>query len=100
VEKPGEIHLFPYGYFQHAKLVQNSGDDALQIQFQDCLVTVTGKNLEPLCSGLERLAVNCIRIIPRPQFSKSEGLIDGIEIQQLTRKNSETLESGNPNVPA
>ena len=23
VEKPGEIHLFPYGYFQHAKLVKS-----------------------------------------------------------------------------
>jgi len=88
VEKPGAIHLFPYGYFQHAKLITNTGDETLHIRFQDCLVTVTGKRLEPLCGALQRLAVDRIRLLPSAQgaFPKSEGLIEKIEIQE-TRKN-------------
>ena len=84
MEKPEEIHLFPYGYFQYAKLVKNCGDEALHIQFQDRLITITGKNLEPLCSGLERLAVDRIRLLPSAQrtFPKSEGFIEAIEIQE------------------
>jgi hypothetical protein len=84
IEKPGEIHLFPYGYFQHAKLVRNSGDEALHIRFQDCLITVTGKSLEPLCSALERLAVDRIRLLPSRQrtFPRTEGLIETIEIRE------------------
>ena len=68
------IHLFPYGYFQHAKLVQNSGDETLRIRFQDCLVTVTGKNLETLCGALQQLAVDRIRLLPKTHrpFPKSE----------------------------
>jgi len=90
VEKPGEIHLFPYGYFQHAKLVKNSGNEVLQIRFQDCLVTVTGKGLEPLCSALERLAVDRIRLLPAAQraFPKSEGFIEAIEIREPKQKES------------
>jgi hypothetical protein len=88
VEKPGEIHLFPYGYFQHAKLVKNSDDEALQIQFHDCLVIVSGKNLEPLCSAFARLAVDRIRLLPSAQrtFPKSEGFIEAIEIHELKQK--------------
>ncbi len=84
VEKPGEIHLCPYGYFQHAKLVKNSGAETLHIRFQDCLITVTGKSLEPLCSALERLAVDRIRVLPSAQrtFAKSEGFVEAIEIQE------------------
>jgi hypothetical protein len=90
VEKPGEIHLFPYGYFQHAKLVTNPGDEALKIRFQDCLITVTGKSLEPLCSALERLAVGRIRLLPSAQrtFPKSEGFIEAIEIHEPKQKES------------
>ncbi len=90
VEKPGEIHLFPYGYSQHAKLVTNSGDEALHIRFQDCLITVTGKSLEPLCSALERLAVGRIRLLPSAQrtFPKSEGFIEAIEIHEPKQKES------------
>jgi hypothetical protein len=90
VEKPGEIHLFPYGYFQHAKLVRNSGDEALHIRFQDCLVTVTGKSLEPLCCALQRLAVDRIRLLPSAQrtFPKSEGFIETIEIHEPKQKES------------
>jgi hypothetical protein len=82
VETPGEIHLFPYGYFEHAKFVTNSGGQVLSIRFRERVVTVSGKNLESLCGALERLAVDCIRIISHPNFSKSEGLVEKIEIQE------------------
>jgi len=88
VEKAGEIHLFPYGYFQYAKLVTNSGDETLHIQFQDRFVVVTGKSLEALCSALQRLAVDCIRLLPKAHrpFPKSEGVIGAIEIHEPSEK--------------
>ena len=88
VEKPGEVHLFPYGYFQRAKLVTNSGDETLHIRFQDCHITVSGKNLESLCSALERLAVARIKLLPAAQrtFPKSEGLVEAIEIHEPKEK--------------
>jgi len=64
VETTDEVHLFPYGYFQHANLVRQSGKDIVQIQFQDRIVVVKGKGLEPLCDALERLAVERIRVRP------------------------------------
>ena len=87
VEEPGEIHLFPYGYLQHAKLARNSDNEVLRIRFQDCIITVTGKSLEPLCSALERLAVDRIRLLPPAQrtFSKSDGYIDVIDSNLLSR---------------
>jgi hypothetical protein len=88
VEIPGEIHLFPYGYFQRAKLLQNSSNETLNIRFQDCLITVTGKGLEPLCGALERLAVDRIRLLPsshRP-FFKGAGFIEAIEIHESKQK--------------
>jgi hypothetical protein len=89
VEKAGEIHLFPYGYFQHAKLITDSGDEALHIQFQDRLIVVTGKSLEALCSALQRLAVDCIRLLPKAHrpFPRGEGFIETIEIEELKRGN-------------
>ena len=88
VEKPGEIHLFPYGYFQHAKLVRNSGDEALHIRFQECLIIISGKNPEPLCSALERLAVERIRLLPPTQraFPKSEGLLKALKFRSQRKK--------------
>jgi hypothetical protein len=82
VETSSEIHLFPYGYFEHAKFVTNSVDQVLSIRFRESVVAVTGKNLEPLCGALQRLAVDCIRIISHPKFAKSEGVIEKIEIQE------------------
>ena len=93
VETPGEIHLFPYGYFEHAKFATNSGGQVLSIRFRERVVAVTGKNLEPLCGALERLAVDCIRIIPHPKFSKSEGHIEMIEIHEPTARNPVSSES-------
>ena len=89
VETTDEVHLFPYGYFQHANLVRQSGKDIVQIQFQDRIVVVKGKGLEPLCDALERLAVERIRVRPEKYegLGKSEGVIEEIEIKRLDREN-------------
>jgi hypothetical protein len=87
VETTSEIHLFPYGYFQHAKFIRENGKDVVQIQFQDRIIMVKGKGLEPLCDALERLAVERIRIRP-PKFvglAKNEGTIDEIDVKDSGR---------------
>jgi len=52
------------------------------IQFQDRIIVVKGKGLEPLCDALERLAVERIRIRPEKydNVAKNEGIINEIEI--------------------
>jgi hypothetical protein len=91
VETTNEIHLFPYGYYQHAKFVRQSGKDVLQIQFQDRIVLVKGKGLEPLCDALERLAVERIRLRPEKYggLSKSEGTIEEIDVKEKGEQNSQ-----------
>jgi hypothetical protein len=91
VETTSEVHLFPYGYYQHAKFVQQSGKDVLQIQFQDRMVTVKGKGLEPLCDALERLAVERIRLRPKKYdgLGKSEGTIEEIDVKEKGEQNSQ-----------
>ena len=88
VETTNEVHLFPYGYFQHAKFIRQSGKDVLEIQFQNRLVVVKGKGLEPLCDALERLAMERIRVRPEKYgaIGKSEGIIEGIEIMKTGEK--------------
>jgi hypothetical protein len=89
VEMTSEIHLFPYGYFQHAKFVRQNGRDAVEIQFQDRIVMVKGKGLEPLCDALERLAVERIKTWPEKYgaIARNEGLIEDIEIKQRDKEN-------------
>jgi len=84
VENVNEVHLFPYGYFQHAKFIRQNGKDAVEIQFQDRIVMVKGKGLEPLCDALERLAVERIRVRPEKYGTlvKSDGIIESVEIKQ------------------
>jgi hypothetical protein len=88
VETTNEVHLFPYGYFQHAKFIRQSGKDAVQIQFQDRIVTIKGKGLEPLCDALERLAVERIKVRPEKYegLGKSEGVIEEIEIKKINER--------------
>jgi hypothetical protein len=88
VETVNEVHLFPYGYFQHAKFSRQSGKDVVEIQFQDRIVSVKGKGLEPLCDALERLAVERIRLRPEKYegLGKSEGIIEKIEFSQKQMK--------------
>ena len=83
--------MFPYGYYQHAKFVRQSGKDVLQIQFQDRIVMVKGKGLEPLCDALERLAVERIRVRPEKYegLGKSEGTIEGIDVKEKGEQNSQ-----------
>jgi hypothetical protein len=89
VETTNEVHLFPYGYYQHAKFVRQSGKDVLQIKFQDRIVTVKGKGLEPLCDALERLAVERIRLRPEKYegLGKSEGTIEEIDVKEKGEQN-------------
>ena len=89
VETTNEIHLFPYGYFQHAKFIRQSGKDVVQIQFQDRIITVKGKGLEPLCDALERLAVERIKTCPEKYgaIARNEGVIEDIEIKQRDKEN-------------
>ena len=83
VETTNEVHLFPYGYFQHAKFIRQNGKDAVEIQFQDRIVMVKGKGLEPLCDALERLAVERIKLRPEKYdgLGKNEGIIEEIQIK-------------------
>jgi len=80
--------LFPYGYFQYAKFIRQSGKDVVQIQFQDRIVSVKGKGLEPLCDALERLAVERIKVRPEKYegLGKSESVINEIEIIERQQK--------------
>jgi hypothetical protein len=84
-----EVHLFPYGYFQHAKFIRQSGKDVVEIQFQDRIVLVKGKGLEPLCDALERLAVERIKVCPEKYgaIAKNDGIIEYIEIKQCDKEN-------------
>jgi hypothetical protein len=85
VEMTGEIHLFPYGYFQHAKFIRQSGKEVVQIKFQDQIIFAKGKGLESLCDALERLAVERIKVCPQKygMLGKNEGVIEGIEITKV-----------------
>jgi hypothetical protein len=85
VETTNEVHLFPYGYFQHAKFIRQSGKEVVQIQFQDRIIMVKGKGLEPMCDALERLAVERIKVRPEKYegLGKSEGVIEEIEINSM-----------------
>ena len=89
VETDNEIHLFPYGYFQHAKFVRQNGKETVQIQFQDRRVTIKGKGLELLCEALERLAVERVKLLPEKYgaIAKSEGFIEEIEVKQIGNQN-------------
>ena len=82
VETTDEIHLFPYGYFQHAKFSRQGNKDIVEIQFQDVTVIAKGKYLESLYDALARLAVERIRLQPEKYewFGKNEGFIEEIEI--------------------
>ena len=85
VETTGEIHLFPYGYFQHAKFIRQNGKEVVQIKFQDQIIFAKGKGLESLCDALERLAVERIKICPEKYrvIARNEGVIEEIEIQTV-----------------
>src|ERR1039458_3114552 len=94
VETTNEIHLFPYGYFQHAKFIRQNGKDVVQIQFQDRIVSVKGKGLEPLCDALERLAVERIKICPEKYgaITRNEGVIEDIEIKKINERETNSNE--------
>ena len=86
VETKSEVHLFPYGYFKHARFSRHDNKDIVEIQFQDTTVIAKGKGLELLCDALARLAVERIKMCPEKYavIAKNESKIEELEIQ--TRK--------------
>lgn len=87
VETADEIHLFPYGYFQHAKFSCENEKDTIHIEFQGRVVMVTGHGLKPLCEALSKLSVEQIRTCPDKLtgFGKDEGVIEKIQISNRER---------------
>lgn len=87
VETTSEVHLFSYGYLQHAKFSRHDNKDIVEIQFQDTTVIAKGMGLESLCDALARLAVERIKLQPEKyeRIAKSDGIISDIQIHQ-TRK--------------
>jgi hypothetical protein len=83
VETTSEIHLFTYGYFQHARFVRQGNKDIIEIQFQDQTIIATGKGLEPLCDAFARLAVERINLRPEKYtaIAEADGTIETIEIE-------------------
>jgi hypothetical protein len=88
VETTGEIHLFPYGYLQHAKLSRTGNCDVVEVQFQNATVIAKGKRLESLCDALARFAVERIKMRPEKYegLSKSEEIIESIEIKKTDKR--------------
>jgi hypothetical protein len=82
VETINEIHLFPYGYFQHAKFCQQDNKDIVEIQFHGQTIVAKGKHLEPLCDALARLAVERIKLRPTKYtaIARTDGIIETIEL--------------------
>jgi hypothetical protein len=93
VETTAEIHIFPYGYFQHAKFSRDKKTDIVEIHFQDTTIIAKGKKLDSLYDALARLAVERIRPVPDKYESvtKNDGQI--VEVQITNRK----LPSGHSN---
>ena len=93
VETAAEIHLFPYGYFQHAKFSRQENKDTIEIRFQDALVVAKGKNLESLYDALASLAVERIRLHPEKyeSIARGEGLVERIEIKKREVKSDTAI---------
>ncbi len=86
VETSSEFHLFPYGYFRHAKLWREANNDIVEIDFQGATVVAMGKSLESLYDALARLGVERIRICPaKYEAGGKEGTIMAIAIRQNTK---------------
>jgi hypothetical protein len=90
--------LFTYGYFQHAKFIRQNGKDAVEIQFQDRIVMVKGKGLEPLCDALERLAVERIMQSTVGMYGDLQG-IAGSTIQEIEGLEFKALEEPSQTAP-
>ena len=88
VEAISEVHLFPYGYFCRAKYSREGNKDNLEIQFQESLVIIKGKGLDPLCDALARLGVERIKIRPDKYGALTTGCtISDIEIRKVGKEN-------------
>ena len=91
VETMSEVHLFPYGYFSHARFSRDGKIDIIEIQFQQTAVIAKGKGLEPLCDALARLAVERIKTCPEKYGAGTKGgIIIEIEVRQNGKDNLAT----------
>jgi hypothetical protein len=90
VETNDEVHLFPYGYFQHAKFFKEMEKDVIQIQFQDRIILAKGTGLKTLCDALGKFTVELIKACPKKYaaIAKSEGTIEDIQIKQRGQENN------------
>jgi hypothetical protein len=92
VETTSEIHLFPYGYFQHAKFSRQGNKDIVEIQFQNVTVIAKGKNLELFCEALARLSVERIKTCPDNYgMNAKEGIITDIETKKVGDKSDTAI---------
>jgi hypothetical protein len=87
VETTSEIHLFPYGYFRHAKLSREGNKETIEIEFHDITVITKGKGLEPLCDALARLGIERIKACAEKYrvLAKAEGIIESIEVKNYAK---------------
>ena len=93
VETTSEIHLFAYGYFQHARFFRQGSNDIVEIHFQGQIIIAKGKGLEPVCDALARLGLERMRLRPEKyDAGTKEGMIVEIEIRHLQK------EANNPTI--
>ena len=82
VETITEIHLLPYGYFQHAIFSRKDNSDCLLLRFGGTSVHVKGKRLDSLVAAVARLGVEQISLRPEKYVVKtSESIITEIEVR-------------------
>jgi hypothetical protein len=81
VETIAEIHLLPYGYFQHAVFSRKDNRDFLLLRFGGTSVRVKGKRLDSLVAAIARLGVEQINLRPEKYVVKtSECIVTEIEV--------------------
>ena len=90
VETATETHLFPYGYFQSAKLSREGNKDTIEIHFQNTVVKARGKGSESLFDALARLSVERIKVCPAKYGAAlTDGFISDIELKQIAKNNED-----------
>ena len=84
IETALEIHLLPYGYFQHAVFSRKNNNDCLLVEFTGTSIYITGKRLEALVDAFARLGVEHINVRPAKYVtSNSESVITEIEVSKV-----------------
>jgi hypothetical protein len=83
VETALEIHLLPYGYFQHAVFSRKGNDDCLLVLFVGTSLHIKGKRLDTLVDAMARLGVEQMNVRPAKYvINNSESVITEIEVSK------------------